>query len=108
MKLKPILPSLKERKRYIVFEVVSATTQSFETIKEKINKALLAFLGELGCAKAGIIVLNEWKNNRGIIKVNNKEVDKVKAALTLIKNSILIKCIYVTGLLNKAKLKMEV
>lgn len=108
MKLKPILPSLKERKRYIVFEVVSASSKSFNEIKEKLNHALLKFLGELGCAKAGSIILDEWKNNRGIIRANNREVDNVKAALTLIKDGILVKCIYVTGLLNKAKLKMEV
>jgi len=61
-KLKPVLPSLREKKRYLAFEVIS---------KEKINdasqvssaiwNASLQLLGQLGTAKAGLMVLsNKW------------------------------------------------
>ena len=104
IKIKPLSPSLKEKKRYLIYEI---------TIKEKITKnkatntlksAIKRYLGELGLAKAGVLYL-DYKNNKGILRVNNKEVNNVKAALSLIDNMI-IKTIYTTGLLNKARKKI--
>ncbi|MBI2653063.1 ribonuclease P protein component 2 [Candidatus Woesearchaeota archaeon] len=112
-KLKPVLPSLREKKRYLVFEVIS---------KEKINEAELVskaiwhhslqFLGQLGAAKAGIIVLNnKWDQQlqRGIVKVSHKHVDAVKAALTFadkINNEeVIFRSIGVSGILKKAESK---
>ena len=110
-KLKPVLPSLREKKRYLVFEVIS---------KEKINDAgqvsdaiwhySLQFLGQLGTAKAGLMVLNnKWdsKLQRGIIKVGHKHVDAVKAALVLAEkindNDVIFRSIGVSGILRKAE-----
>ena len=48
----------------------------------------------------------KYANNRGIIKTNVKEVDKVRAALSLVKSienkKVLIRTITVSGILNKA------
>ena len=70
---------------------------------------MLEFLGELGYAKAGVIIVNEWNNNRGIIKSNNKAVDQVKTALTMVEKvgnkKVMIKTIGVSGILNKVKNK---
>ena len=108
-KIKPILPSLREKKRYIVFEVVANKKFNFNTVAEKIQEQNLKFLGELGCAKAGAFILDTYKNNKGIIRVNNKYVDEVKSALTLIEDidnqKVIVKTIYVSGLLRKAKEK---
>mgnify|MGYP001570940598 FL=1 len=110
-KLKPVLPSLREKKRYLVFEVIS---------KEKINDAnkvsnavwhcSLQFLGQLGAAKAGIMVLsNKWdqKLQRGIIKVSHKHVDAVKAALAFAdkidNNDVIFRSLGVSGILRKAE-----
>ena len=112
-KLKPVLPSLREKKRYLVFEVIS---------KEKINDigpvstaiwdCSLQFLGQLGTAKAGLMVLdNKWdsKLQRGIIKVSHKHVDAVKAALIFAEkinnNDIIFRSIGVSGILRKAENK---
>ncbi|MBI2541220.1 hypothetical protein HYV80_00730 [Candidatus Woesearchaeota archaeon] len=112
-KLKPVLPSLREKKRYLVFEVIS---------KEKINdagqvsgavwNASLQFLGQLGTAKTGIMVLNNKWNaelQRGIIKVSHRHVDSVKAALAFAgrisgKNAI-FRSVGVSGILKKAESK---
>ena len=110
-KLKPILPSLREKKRYLVFEVIS---------KEKINDAELVsnavwhyslqFLGQFGTAKAGIIVLNnKWnpEHQRGIVKVSHKHVDAVKSALALANKidnkDVIFRSIGVSGILKKAE-----
>ncbi len=112
-KLKPILPSLREKKRYLVFELIS---------KEKVHdisagsKAIwhysLQFLGQLGAAKAGIIVLNnKWNPDiqRGILKVSHKHVDAVKAALTFADKiddkDVIFRSIGVSGILKKAEAK---
>lgn len=67
----------------------------------------LNFVGELGVAKAGIIILRErYKNNIGIIRVNNKYVKEVKMALSLVKD-IKIDVLGVSGILNKTKRFIE-
>jgi len=110
-KLKPILPSLREKKRYLVFEVISKERiGNFENISGAISHFILQFLGQLMAAKAGIIMLNnKWDSGlqRGIIKVNHKYVDAVKAALALatkINNTeIIIRSLGVSGILRKAE-----
>lgn len=68
---------------------------------------MLQFLGELGYGKAGIMVLDLWDENRGIIRTNTKSVDQVKTALTMIEKignqKAIVKTIGVSGMLNKAK-----
>lgn len=104
--MKKILPSLKEKKRYIVFEVVSEKSFSSESIKKAVNETLKSFLGDLGLAKAGVMFV-DCKENKGIIRTEVKELDNVKAGLTLVKDinkeKALIKTIGVSGILNKAK-----
>lgn len=110
-KLKPVLPSLREKKRYLAFEVIS---------KEKVNDAkavsnavwhcALQFLGQLGAAKAGLISLdNKWdkERQRGILKVSHRHVDAIKAALALAgkvdDKEVIFRSLGVSGILKKAE-----
>ncbi|MFH1332357.1 MAG: Rpp14/Pop5 family protein [archaeon] len=106
-KIKPVLPSLREKKRYLVFEVIAKHTLSFDEVKKAVNAALLQFLGELGLARAGVIVLEDWKRNRGVMKVNNKHVDDVRAALALISRidnePVVVRSVGASGILRKAR-----
>ncbi|MBI2657027.1 hypothetical protein HYX03_04770 [Candidatus Woesearchaeota archaeon] len=112
-KLKPVLPSLREKKRYLVFEVISKEKiSSFRSVSNAIYSCSLQFLGQLGTAKAGIMVLdNKWdsKLQRGVIKVGHKHVDAVKAALVFadsIENQeVIFRSIGVSGILRKAERK---
>lgn len=112
-KLKPVLPSLREKKRYLVFEVISK-----ERIKDAnlVSHAILdfsfRFLGQLGVAKAGIMTLNnKWhpELQRGILKVSNKYVDAVKAALIFANKvgdeEVIFRSLGVSGILRKAENK---
>jgi len=107
MRLKPLLPTLKEKKRYVVFEVISDKPVSLKSTIERIKNGLLRFNGELEMANAGLIFLNDWKKQRGIMKVNHNSVDNIKAGLTFIKeidnNNAIIRCLTVSGILNKAR-----
>lgn len=107
--IKPILPSLKEKKRYLIYEVKAEKTLNFRDVKPELNKKMLEFLGELGYGKAGIIIMDEFQNNKGIIRMQTKSLDNVKIALTMVKKigdqKVIVKSVGVSGILNKAKNK---
>ena len=110
-KLKPVLPSLREKKRYLVFEIISKEKiNDFEQVSKSIFKYALQFLGQLGVAKAGIIVLNNKWNpelQRGVIRVSHRHVDALKAALTMAtevsNKDAIFRSLGVSGILNKAE-----
>lgn len=104
--MKPILPSLREKKRYIAYEIVSEKPLKRDTHLRGVNDGLMRFLGHLGGAKAGIMRIKD-KSNKGILRVNNTMVDAVKTGLSLIKNidgnKVLIKTTRVSGTLSNLK-----
>ena len=106
-KQKPLLPSLREKRRYIAFEVNSEKKVSFSSVKNTIKEEAKRLLGNLTIAKAGIIFLDDWKNQKGIIKVNRKYQDHIKAVFTQVNkiqnNDVLVKSIGVSGIINKAR-----
>lgn len=111
-KQKPLLPALKEKKRYVVFETISNQNLRLNDVKQEINKQFSLMLGRLGTAKAGLMFMDDWKNNRGIVRVNNKFVDHVKACFCVIDQvndaDVIVRSINVSGILNKARNFMEV
>lgn len=114
-KIKPVLPSLREKKRYLVFEIISGKPiKEFSGISKAVWKALLDFSGVLGAAKAGIWLLGDKFNKdsqKGIIRVNNKSVDLLKAALCTIKQvdgvDVIVRSLGVSGILKKTGKYMQ-
>ena len=112
-KLKPVLPSLREKKRYLVYEVVSdKKIKDFKNVNEAIICASLDFQGISGTARSGILNLeNKWNSSlqRGILKTGHKSVDNVKASLNFIKeiegNEAIVRSIGISGILKKAESK---
>ena len=112
-KTKPLLPSLREKKRYLAYEVISSKKYN-DAIE--INKAILdaakEFLGNLGLAKAGIIALNDQFNQtsqRGILRVNNKHLDNLKASFIFVNkindNNVILRSVGASGILKKTQQK---
>ncbi|MCH8003629.1 MAG: ribonuclease P protein component 2 [Nanoarchaeota archaeon] len=109
-KIKPLLPSLREKKRYLAYEVISNSRfNDAVSVNKAIYDAANVFLGNLGMAKAGIIPINDkWndKTQRGIIRVSNKHVDELKASLIFVKNiqgkDAMVKSVGASGILKKA------
>ncbi len=100
-----IEPVLREKKRYVIFEVEKK--MDYDTIKEKIFKEALTFLGQKGTGEAGLILLPElWNGRRGVIRVKHNMVNELKVVLGLIKGCK-IKPLKTTGTLKKAKKIME-
>lgn len=106
--MKPLQPSLREKKRYIAFEVM-AEGISREDAAKAIFGRLSRYLGEVGMAKAGIIMLPDWNGHRSIMRVAASEVDAAKAGLALLKEAggkaAAARSIGVSGTLEKARSK---
>ena len=114
-KLKPLIPTLRDKRRYVVFKVTTKFKPTFKQVSESINDSLKELIGTLGCAGAGIKILNEkWdlKNKIGIIMVNNKYVNELKMALAMINKinnkTANIQSLGVSGILKKTKRFIEV
>jgi len=109
MKLKPLLPSLREKKRYLAFEVESKEKITFLEVKKAIEGKMKEFIGTLGMANTGMIFLKDWKDNKGIVRVNSKYVDHTKAGMALVKEvnnkRVIIKSLAVSGIIDKLRKK---
>jgi RNase P/RNase MRP subunit POP5 len=96
-----IEPALREKKRYVVFEVSKEKTA--REVRSKLYKEALAFLGEKGLGEMGLMFLPEyWDGRIGVIRVNHKKVNELKMVLGLIKG-METKTIKTTGSLKKTK-----
>lgn len=104
------MPSLRERKRYLAFEIISETpVQDFKAISAAITNTALGFIGELGCAEAGIIMLPDkynTQNQRGLIRVNNKSLNRLRATLALVQQidnkNVIVRSVGASGIIKKA------
>lgn len=113
-KLKPVMPSLREKKRYLAFEVLSDAKLDISHVAKTLTHAVLQFVGELGAAQMGVIVLTDLYNRakqRGVIRVSHTGVDRLKAALALVStiegHPVAVRSIAVSGNLIKAKKAVE-
>ncbi|MBD3361535.1 hypothetical protein GF358_01955 [Candidatus Woesearchaeota archaeon] len=115
MKIKPLLPSQREKKRYLVFEIISKKKiKKVSEIFRAISNSLLSFAGQKGAAQAGMIIMQDKYNKeeqKGIIKINNKMTETLKSALILIKEisgePVAIKSIATSGILKKAEKQIK-
>ena len=107
--IKPILPSLREKKRYLAFEAITGSQIDFKKAKDDISKACIDLHGTLGTSKIGALFLeNKWNSasKTGIVKVGHKHVDDLKAALCAAgSNEVIYRSLGVSGILKKAENK---
>ncbi len=112
-KIKPLLPSLREKKRYLAFEIISkAKIKRSDSVFKAITASAVGFMGELGCSKAGIKTLNDrWDegSQKGVLRVSSKYVDATRTAISLVRqiddNEVIVRTIGVSGILKKATQK---
>jgi RNase P/RNase MRP subunit POP5 len=113
MKGKPLLPVLKTKKRYVVFEIVSDSLvevkKAFYVIKDQYKK----LFGIYGLGISGLMNTRIYDKNKkkSILKVNNKYLNELKTTLAFIKKiddkDVILKTNYVSGILKKAKLHLQ-
>jgi len=109
--MKYLIPTLREKKRYIVFKTIKEGTLSFSDLKKAIIESFKELFGVIGLSNAGIDFI-EYKNSTGILRVNNRYVDHARASFCTLrkinKQDIILRTIGVSGILKKAKNKFTI
>ncbi|MBW3019324.1 hypothetical protein KY329_04025 [Candidatus Woesearchaeota archaeon] len=109
MTIKPILPSLKEKKRYLVFEIISKSKiKAFSAVSKAIYASAFSFAGDFGVAEMGLQFPKfDADKQKGILRVGADMVDELRASLALVEDidgePCIIDTIGVSGILNKAE-----
>ncbi len=108
-RIKQLRPSLREKKRYMAFEVLSRQPVTEAEVRDAIWNCCLVFLGEQGMSRAGMMVLHDkWRDDpqKGILRVAHTEIANIRSALSLIKKiggkEAIVTTIGMSGMLNKA------
>jgi len=104
--MKPLLPTLKENPRYILFKIISRKDVKSEDVKREIMFECKKYLGELGISKANLKFIKYNSTDKsGIIKTNSKMLEETKMSLLLIQKLKKIKSkieiIKVSGMIKK-------
>ena len=110
-KLKILSPTLREKERYISFKVISEEPIVYSDLEAAIWNQMLEFYGELGASQMSIWLvknLYDEKEQIGVIRCNNKSVQKVIAGLGLITRTgdarIVFKILKVSGTIKGLRL----
>ncbi len=111
MKGKPLLPTLRQKKRYVVYEVISGKDIDFNRIFPAIQHSYKECFGIFGLGKAGLHDMRIYDRNakRGVLKINHKYVDNLRAALGMMTEiageKAIVHTVGVSGILRKTKIK---
>jgi len=105
--MKPFPPTLREKRRYIVFELISEKSLGKKEVKEGIWKNILENIGIIGAAETGFLFIDfDEKTQKGILRCKNIDLNKIKASLCMLSEINLNKaCVHikaVTGSIKKA------
>jgi RNase P/RNase MRP subunit POP5 len=113
-------PSMREKKRYVVFSVMHGSRLGFEQVRGAVMDSALGWMGEKGISASGMkMIRNLWDPERmqGWISCTPKAVDDVKLSLALVHQigdaNVILRTISVTGTIragggNAKKGKVEV
>lgn len=86
-RLKILLSTLREKDRYISFQVISEEPIEYSDLESGILNTFLDFYGEFGFSKLSFwLIKNLYEPERqiGVIRCNNKSVQQTVAGLGLI------------------------
>ncbi len=82
-KLKPLAPSLRERKRFVAYEIISEDSLG-KGVSQILVDEVKDKLGVFDTAQAGILDIEYHpENQEGILRVSHDMVDKVRTAMAL-------------------------
>lgn len=101
--MKNLLPTLREKKRYLVFEVIGDANCTSSV--SAVNSSFSGLFGSIEAARASIKAVKS-SGRRCMVRVGRKHVDKLKAALAMVKSinnrKVILKSVGVSGALNAA------
>jgi len=108
-KIKSLLPSLKERKRYLAIKIEPVNGVIQKNPTEEIIRKIKNILGVFHSAEAGLMYLDyDQKNNISFVRCSASMLDKVRASLLFIDeigtNKVILKSLKSSGMVDKVKL----
>lgn len=111
-KPKPLPSSLRGRRRYIAYQVISESKFIFQDLSNSIWHSLLNLLGELGASKSDIWVARDIYDEIkqiGIIRCSHDNVEQLRTALSLIERigdvRVVVKVLGISGSIKATKMK---
>lgn len=112
MEIKTLPSSYREKKRYIVFEVLSEQKIEFEELIKSVFSHTINLIGILGVARTNFKFLSDLydkKKQRFVVRCNPRDVELIRLALALIteinEKKVCIKSMGVAGTIKSAKRK---
>jgi ribonuclease P/MRP protein subunit POP5 len=109
---KPLPSSLRGRRRYIAYQVISEEKILLDDLMNTIWHSVLNFLGESGTSKTDIWIVKDTfdeKNQMGLIRCSHTSVEQVRTSLALIERigdtRVVFKILGISGTIKAAKMK---
>jgi len=94
-----LIPVLKERKRYVSFEMPEA--KELAEAQSIIQNSFAKMFGSYGLGCAGLQFLPDWEGCRGIARINNKYLNHLRASFVL--GDRFARSLDVSGTVGKAR-----
>ncbi len=107
--MKPIIPTLREKKRYVVIEAIPQTDKpiNIAAVAEELLRAVRHMQGTVSLAKARIrFIAKKSSKNRAIIRVERTYVNALRAAICAVQEvgsvPVMLRTVIVSGSIQKA------
>ena len=109
-RLKPLRPTMREKKRYVAFEAMTPRVLPIVSINEAIRHAAQQLLGDLGLAAMGLQFIPERaQGHKGLLRVSHRYLDHARAAIAFVtsvkKTPVALRSLGASGILAKAHKK---
>jgi ribonuclease P/MRP protein subunit POP5 len=109
---KQLPPSLRDIKRYVVFEIITENHVNYKDFVEALWTSVSNFLGEAQASRAKIWVIQnlfDEKSKKGVIRCSHTYVEHTRVVLSLIQfvgeARATIRVMGVTGTIKSARIK---
>lgn len=103
-----LLPTLREKRRYLVFEIVGRTDVSIKSVYGAIRKSFVSLYGSMGLSDAHMRLMRDAKT-RGMIRVTHESLDKLRFSLAMVTEfdarPLIIRSVGVSGMIKRAEIK---
>lgn len=111
-KIKSLLPSLKERKRYVAIKVVPMNGPIMRNPTEEILLKIKSALGLFDSAEAGLMYLDyDQKESISYIRCSATMLNKVRASLLFINEigttQVILRSVKSSGMVERVKISQD-
>lgn len=103
-KLKPLMPTLRQKKRFIRVKIESKNKIDFKILSDNLTEEIILYLGLIDYGKGGVWIIKDkfnFEKQEFLIRISTEFKDKLLGALSLItkieKENVKLNVIRVSG-----------